>query len=212
MNSDLWIPLSFKTQSHTFPRYRLQATSVVLIRKEMLQGWILSLSLVVFPADDTSENTGREQVCDGLHLSLCLAKLWLQTETIRDAVSEMDDVTHFETVLDKLQKRHSSSLKAYHELQQNVMPFFRGKGFIIQWGAFRLSWDSFWNNSAKIGHCKQWVKWEEKHEWTERELLKWHRGSPGVLEEVGGQDYRKIMDTSKSRQQFQGVDLSFLAR
>lgn len=92
------------------------------------------------------------------------------------------------------------------------MPFFRGKGFIILWGAFRLSWDSFWNNSAKIGHCKQWVKWEEKHEWTERELLKWHRGSPGVLEEVGDQDYRKIMDTSKSRQQFQGVDLSFLAR
>lgn len=102
MNSDLWIPLTFKTQSHKFPRYRLQATSVVLIRKEILQGWILSLSLVVFPADDISETTGREQVCDGLHPSLHLAKLWLQSETIRDAVSEMDDVTHFETVLDKL--------------------------------------------------------------------------------------------------------------
>ena len=82
----------------------------------MLQGWILSLNLVVFPTDNTSETIGREQVCDGLHVGLHLAKLWLQSETIRDAVSEIDDVTHFETVLDKLYKMHNSSPKMYHEL------------------------------------------------------------------------------------------------
>lgn len=82
----------------------------------MLQGWILFLNLVVSSTDDTSETIGREQMCDGLSLSLHLAKLWLQSEAIRDVVSKIDDVTHFEIVLDVLYKMHNSSLKTHYEL------------------------------------------------------------------------------------------------
>lgn len=82
----------------------------------MSQGWILFLNLDVFSTDETSETIGREQVCDGLSLSLHLAKLWLQSEAIRDVVSEIDDVTHFEIVLDILYKMYKSSPKTLHEL------------------------------------------------------------------------------------------------
>lgn len=81
----------------------------------MFQGWILFLNVVAFSTDDTSETKGREQVCDGLNLSLRLAKLWLQSEAIRD-VNEIDDVTHFEIVLDILYKMHNSSPKTHSEL------------------------------------------------------------------------------------------------
>lgn len=56
-------------------------------------------------------------MCEGLNLSLQLAKLWLQREAIRDVVKKIDDVMHFEIVLDKLYKMNNFSPKAQHELE-----------------------------------------------------------------------------------------------
>lgn len=84
----------------------------------MLQGGILSPKPIVFffLTDDKTQTIGEEQVCKALSVDLHLAKLSPQSETIRDAVREIDGALHLETVLDKFYKTCNSSPKTHHGL------------------------------------------------------------------------------------------------